>query len=69
MLRKMSGPIKDQNGRRSRTNDDLHVLYRNPHIATTITVRRLEWAGRLVRSDGRAVKKVLLGKPDGNGKV
>jgi hypothetical protein len=35
-----------------------------------MTVRRLEWAGHLVRrSDGRAVKKVLLGKTDRNGKV
>jgi hypothetical protein len=41
-------------------------MYRKPIIVTTITVRRLEWAGHLVRmSDDRTVKKVFLGKPDG----
>jgi hypothetical protein len=34
-------------------------------LATTI-VRRLEWAGQLVRMSGdRTVKKAFLGKPDG----
>jgi hypothetical protein len=41
-------------------------MYRKPHIVTTRKVRRLEWAGHLVRmSDNRIVKKVFLGKPDG----
>jgi hypothetical protein len=36
----------------------------------TTNVRRLEWAGHLVRmSDDRTVKKVYLGKPDGRRKV
>jgi hypothetical protein len=41
-------------------------MYRKQNIVTTIKVRRLEWAGHLVRmSDDRTVKKVFLGKPDG----
>jgi hypothetical protein len=45
-------------------------LYRKPNIVTTIKARRLEWSGHLVRmSDGRTVKKVFLGKPDGRRKV
>jgi hypothetical protein len=41
-------------------------MYRKPNILTTIKVTRLELAGHLVRmSDGRTVKNVLLGKPDG----
>jgi hypothetical protein len=41
-----------------RTNDELQVRYRKPNILTTIKVRRLEWAGHLVRiSDDRTVKK------------
>ena len=68
ILRKICGPIKDQNGWRIRTNE-LQVVYRKRNIVTTITVRRLEWAGRLVRmSDDRTVKRVFLGKPDGRRK-
>jgi hypothetical protein len=45
-------------------------MYRKPSIVTTIKVRRLEWAGHLVRmSDDRTVKKVFLGKPDGRRKA
>jgi hypothetical protein len=45
-------------------------MYRKPNIVTTIKVRRLEWAGHLVRmSDFRSVKKVFLGKPDGRRKA
>ena len=44
----------------------MQVVYRKPNIVATIKVRRLEWAGRLVRmSDDRTVKRVFLGKPDG----
>jgi hypothetical protein len=45
-------------------------MYRKPYIVTTIKLRRLEWAGHLVRiSDGGAVKEVFLGKPDGRRKA
>jgi hypothetical protein len=55
--------MKDQNGWRIRTNDELQVMYRKPNIVRTIKVRRLEWAGHLVRmSDDRTVKKVVQGK-------
>jgi hypothetical protein len=55
---------------RIRTNNELQVICRKPNIVTTIEVRRLESAGHLVRmSDGRSVKKVFLGKPDGRRKA
>jgi hypothetical protein len=46
-------------------------MYRKPNIVTTtIKLRRLERADHLVRmSDGRAVKKAFLGKPDGRRKA
>jgi hypothetical protein len=45
-------------------------VYRKPNVVTGVNVRRLEWAGRLVRrSDGRTVKKVFVGKPDGRRKA
>jgi hypothetical protein len=58
--------LKDQNGWRIRTNDELQVIYRKPNIVTTLKVRRLEWAGHVVRiSDNRTAKKVFVGKPVG----
>jgi hypothetical protein len=40
-------------------------MYRKANVVTIIKVRRLEWAGHVVRmSDDRTVKKVFLGKPD-----
>jgi hypothetical protein len=70
MLRKVRGPVKDQNGWRIQTNDELQVICRKPDIVTMIKVRRLDWAGHLVRmSDGKSVKKVFLGKPDGRRKA
>jgi hypothetical protein len=44
-------------------------MYRKPNIVTTMKVRRLEWAGHVVRmSDDRAVKTEFVGKPDGRKK-
>jgi hypothetical protein len=66
MLGKIDGLMNDQNCRRIQTNDEVQATYRKPSIVTTITVRILERAARLVRmSDDRTVKKVFLGKPDG----
>jgi hypothetical protein len=45
------------------TNDELQVMYRKINIVTTRKVRRLEWAGHLVRmSHDRTVKKYFWGK-------
>jgi hypothetical protein len=41
-----------------------------PNIVTTIKVKRLQWAGYVVRmSDDRTVKAVFLGKSDGGRKA
>jgi hypothetical protein len=69
ILRKIYGPIKDKNGWRILTNDELQVMYRKRNILTTRKVRRLKWAGHLVRmSDDRTVKKISVGKADGRRK-
>jgi hypothetical protein len=65
MLRNMYGPTKAQNGWTIRTKDELHVMYRKPNVVTTVKVRRLEWAGRLVRTcDHETAKKVFMEKPE-----
>jgi hypothetical protein len=41
-------------------------MYKKTNMVTTIKVRRLEWAGHVVRvADYRTVKKAFLGKPGG----
>ena len=68
MIRKIYGPTKDQNG--WRIHDELQAMYRKPNTVTTVEVRRLEWAGRLVRiPDDRIANKVFMGKPDGRKKA
>jgi hypothetical protein len=70
MLRKIFGSMKSQNGCGIRTNDELQVTHRKRNIVTTMKLRRLEWAGHLVRmSDDRTVKEVFLGKPGGRRKA
>jgi hypothetical protein len=45
-------------------------VYRKPNTVTTVKVRRLEWAGLLVRmSDDRTIKKVFQGKSDTRAKA
>jgi hypothetical protein len=63
-------PNKSSKGWRIQNNVELQVMYRKQNIVTTINVRRLEWAGHLVRmSDNRIVKEAFLGKPDGRRKA
>jgi hypothetical protein len=63
IIRNIYGQIKDKNGWIIRTHDELQVMHRKPNIVTTIKVRRLEWAGHVVRmSDDRTVKILFLGK-------
>ena len=50
--------MKGQNGRRIRTNDEVHVTYREPNIVANES-KKTRWAGHLVRIfDDRKIKKV-----------
>jgi hypothetical protein len=43
----------------------LRKLYKDLHIVADIKKKRLEWIGRVVRTDqGRTVKKIFESKPD-----
>jgi hypothetical protein len=46
---KTCGSLKGQNGWRIQTNDEIQVVSRKPNIVPTVTVRRPELAGHLVR--------------------
>ena len=61
ILRKINGPIKDQNVWRVRTNDELQVTNRKPNTVTTKKARRLEWAAHVVRMSDDVTKSTYGG--------
>jgi hypothetical protein len=63
ILRKVYGPKRDTNGWRIRTNKELQDQCRSADIVTSIKVRRLEWAGHVVRMDDERMVKSVCGKP------
>jgi hypothetical protein len=68
-LTKSTRPEERQNGWRIRKNKELQYQYRSVNIVTAIEVRRLEWAGYVVRTEGeRMMNTVFLGKAGGRRK-
>jgi hypothetical protein len=57
ILRKIYGPKCEQGVWRIRTNLELENVYRSPDIVTEIKVRRLEWLGHIIRTDGACMAK------------
>jgi hypothetical protein len=48
----------------------LYKLFNEPDIIGYIKVKRLEWAGHLIRtSENRTIKKIFNTKPEGTRKV
>jgi hypothetical protein len=48
-------------------NDELHSLYSSLNIVRVIKSRRMRWVGHVVcMGEGRAVCRVLVGRPEGN---
>jgi hypothetical protein len=67
LLRKIFGPIKEEDGSwRKLHNDELHSLYSSPKIVRVIKARRMRWAGPVAHvGEGRGVYRVLLGRHEG----
>jgi hypothetical protein len=62
-------PKRETNGWRIFTNKEPQDQYRSVDIVTSIKVRRLEWAGHVVRMDDeRMVNRVFWGNPVGRRK-
>jgi hypothetical protein len=61
VLKRIFGPKRDKvTGEWRRLhNKELHDLYSSPNTSPVIKVRRLKWAGHVVRMG------VLVGKPEG----
>jgi len=63
ILRKIYGPVMDNGQWRIRHNAELYNLYQNPNVITDIKLRRLQWAGHVIRmSEERIPKKLLTGR-------
>lgn len=66
ILRKISGPVKENYVWRIRTNHDLIDLQREPDIVSEIRKARLRWLGHAERiPKERTVKKVFKSIPEG----
>jgi hypothetical protein len=67
-MKKVTWSSKRPNCWRVRTNDELQVMCGKQNPVTTIKLRRLEWAGYLVRmSAERTVSKYFWGKKKARG--
>ena len=44
---------------------ELYETFNEPNIVTYIKVKRMAWAGHLVHTNDRTIKKIFNTKPDG----
>jgi hypothetical protein len=68
VLRRISGPKRDEvTGEwRKLHNEELNELYCSPNIVRVIKLRRMRWAGHVVRmGEIRDVYMVMVAKPEG----
>jgi hypothetical protein len=49
VLRKIYGPVQDKGTWRSRHNDELYTLFKEPKLTTAIRLARLRWASHVQR--------------------
>ena len=68
VLRRIFGPRRDEvTGEWRRLhNEELNDLYSSPNIVRVIILRRMRWAGHVVRmGEERGAYRVFVGKPEG----
>ena len=64
ILRRISGPTKEKQIWRVKTNEELEKLIKHKNISNHIKARRLSWFGHVKRMpDTRTVKKIFNWKP------
>jgi hypothetical protein len=56
-LRRICGPIQEGGCWRSRWNNELCSLYKEPNIVEDIKIRRLRWAGHIIRMEEERIQK------------
>jgi len=60
ILRRIYGPIQEGGCWHPRWNKELYSLYTEPNIVEDITLRRLRWAGNMVRMEEQRIPKRVL---------
>ena len=68
VLKRVFGPKRDEGAGEWRKlhNEELNVLYSSPNIVRVIKSKRKGWSGHVtLMGEGRAVYRVLVGKPEG----
>lgn len=60
ILRRIIGPVKEEGRWRIRYNKELYKLYKDVPISNWVRLKRLEWAGHVVRMEEPRVPRKLL---------
>jgi hypothetical protein len=60
ILRRIYGPTHEGGCWCPRWNNELYSLYKEPNIVDDIKIRRLEWAGHIIRMEEERIKKKVL---------
>jgi hypothetical protein len=57
ILRRIYGPTHEGGSWHHRWNNELYNLYNEPNIVDNIKIRRLEWAGHIIRKEEERIPK------------
>jgi hypothetical protein len=70
VLRKIYGSVQDKGTWRSKYNNELYTLFKEPKLTTAIRLARLRWAGHVQRmGDDQMPKRLLYTEPGGKRQV
>jgi len=62
ILRRIYGPTQEGARWRPRWNSELYSLYSEPDIVEHIKIRRLGWAGHVIRMEEERIAKTVLNR-------
>ncbi|GFG39577.1 hypothetical protein Cfor_01007, partial [Coptotermes formosanus] len=60
ILRRIYGPIKEEGRWHLRWNSELYSVYNGLNIVEDIKIRRLGWAGHIIRMEDERIRKMVL---------
>jgi len=60
--RRIYDPTHERGYWRPRWNNELYSLYKEPNIVEDIKIRRLEWAGHIIRMEEERIPKKVLNR-------
>jgi hypothetical protein len=60
MLRRIPGPINDNETWRIRYYNEKYTLYGDPELSTVIKLRRLQWAAHVQRMESQSIPRMVM---------